>query len=358
MAGCSQPGDVDADDGDVGRAAGRRDGLREPEGRAGVGDDDLVGQAGGRSSSASASNGHDADAARGPGGARRRRGRGEPDFPAAPSTATVGATPPGDVLGDDPGDEGRGAADVHDHEGEVGGEVLGQPGGDRAAEQDRRARAAGTRSERPSQRSRPSVMVRGVRERETRVATRSPAESPSGDSGPTSATVPMSMPPEPVTGFCILPRSATMARTSARTASPSPPCFSESWRKDAASRLSVSTSMRTSSGHSSGPASRTRAAWGSAAPAGSVTRCRPTGEDGVACAQESPRHPTRRRSICGRNVTWASSVRILPRMTTMIDQPYAYRRRELIEPDWTRLPGGVTSPPPSGRTPSGSGRTA
>ncbi len=26
-------------------------------------------------------------------------------------------------------------------------------------------------------------------------------------------------------------------------------------------------------------------------------------------------------------------------MTTNIDQPYAYRRRELIEPDWTRLPG-------------------
>lgn len=26
-------------------------------------------------------------------------------------------------------------------------------------------------------------------------------------------------------------------------------------------------------------------------------------------------------------------------MTTIIDQPYAYRRRELIEPDWTRLPG-------------------
>ena len=26
-------------------------------------------------------------------------------------------------------------------------------------------------------------------------------------------------------------------------------------------------------------------------------------------------------------------------MTTSIDQPYAYRRRELIEPDWTRLPG-------------------
>ena len=26
-------------------------------------------------------------------------------------------------------------------------------------------------------------------------------------------------------------------------------------------------------------------------------------------------------------------------MTTNIDQPYVYRRRELIEPDWTRLPG-------------------
>ena len=26
-------------------------------------------------------------------------------------------------------------------------------------------------------------------------------------------------------------------------------------------------------------------------------------------------------------------------MTANIDQPYVYRRRELIEPDWTRLPG-------------------
>ena len=71
-------------------------------------------------------------------------------------------------------------------------------------------------------------MVRGVSERETSVATRSPTASPSGDCGPTSVTVPMSMPPEPVTGFCILPRSATMASTSARTASPSPACFSDS----------------------------------------------------------------------------------------------------------------------------------
>jgi hypothetical protein len=64
-------------------------------------------------------------------------------------------------------------------------------------------------------------MASGVSERDTKVATRSPPVSPSGLSGPTSSTVPMSMPPEPVTGFCILPRSATMASTSSRTAPPS-----------------------------------------------------------------------------------------------------------------------------------------
>jgi len=31
--------------------------------------------------------------------------------------------------------------------------------------------------------------------------------------------------------------------------------------------------------------------------------------------------------------------RILPVMSAKIEQPYAYRRRELVEPDWTRLPG-------------------
>jgi hypothetical protein len=34
----------------------------------------------------------------------------------------------------------------------------------------------------------------------------------------------------------------------------------------------------------------------------------------------------------------------------MIDQPYVYQRRELIEPDWRRFP--------TGSLPSGSGRTA
>ena len=58
-------------------------------------------------------------------------------------------------------------------------------------------------------------MTSGVSVSETSVATRSPTARPSGDSGPTSSTVPTSIPPEPVTGFCILPRAATMSSTSA-----------------------------------------------------------------------------------------------------------------------------------------------
>ena len=80
----------------------------------------------------------------------------------------------------------------------------------------------GTCSDWPSQRARPSVMTRGVRVRETRVAMRWPGIRPSGESGPASSTVPVSMPPEPVTGFCILPRVVMMSRTAARILSGSP----------------------------------------------------------------------------------------------------------------------------------------
>ena len=137
--------------------------------------------------------------------------------------------------------------------------------------------SAGTCSLLPSQRARPSSMTSGVRVRETRVATRSPAWRPRGDSGPTSSTVPTSMPPEPVSGFCILPRVATISRTSRRTrvAVVLRACCS-SWRKDAASRLRRSTRMRTSSGQSSLRVSSRWAACGRTT-ASSRTRCNPVG---------------------------------------------------------------------------------
>ena len=56
------------------------------------------------------------------------------------------------------------------------------------------------------------------------------------------ATVPISIPPEPVTGLCILPRSATIDSIAAAMAAGSPPVASRSWRKEAESRFSRSTS--------------------------------------------------------------------------------------------------------------------
>ncbi len=120
-------------------------------------------------------------------------------------------------------------------------------------------------------------MASGVRLSETRLATRSPGASPSGDSGPASATTPVSIPPEPVTGFCIFPRSATMPSTAARMAAAVPPVDSRSWRNEAASRLSRSTRTRTSSGQIPGSGSSRQAACGST-PAGSITRCSPSGD--------------------------------------------------------------------------------
>src|SRR4028119_414086 len=38
-------------------------------------------------------------------------------------------------------------------------------------------------------------------------------------------------------------------------------------------------------------------------------------------------------------VAHRTSSRIVPSMTYSVEQPYAYRRRPLVEPDWTRFPG-------------------
>ncbi len=237
--------------------------------------------------------------------------------------------------------------------------------------------SVGTCSERPSQRASPSSMTSGVSVRETRVATRSPTRRPSGDSGPTSSTMPMSMPPEPVTGFCILPRSRTIASTSSRTAAPSPACFSRSWRKDAASRLSRSTRTRTSSGHSSRRvSSRSRGLRQR-----SRGRQHPVRADRITCGLDvrhgHPFHEIRslnrrisRVELALPNVFSYSGTRDAghttdtrtrrrprppprPRRTDMrietaLDrsrpdlgggQPYPYRRTELVEPDWRRFPG-------------------
>ena len=88
----------------------------------------------------------------------------------------------------------------------------------------------GTCSEWASHRASPSVIASGVSDSDTRVAIRSPGRSPSGEAGPTASTTPVSIPPDPVTGFCILPRSATMPSTAERIRPGSPPCASRSWR--------------------------------------------------------------------------------------------------------------------------------
>ena len=138
----------------------------------------------------------------------------------------------------------------------------------------------GTCSDRASQRARPSVIASGVRLSETSVAISSPAVRPSGERGPASSTTPVSMPPEPVTGFCILPRVRMISSTAALILSGFPSCASCSCRKEAASRFSRRTLTLTSSGQIAGRGSSRQAAWGST-PAGSSTRCRPSGDPGA-----------------------------------------------------------------------------
>ena len=96
-------------------------------------------------------------------------------------------------------------------------------------------------------------MTSGVRVRETRVATRSPAFRPRGDSGPTSSTVPTSMPPEPVSGFCILPRVGDDVEDLAAYGVAVVPSVVLVLELPEGGGVEVerSTRMRTSSGHSS-----------------------------------------------------------------------------------------------------------
>ena len=83
----------------------------------------------------------------------------------------------------------------------------------------------------------------GVRDKLTRVAILSPGTNPrSAARSPTRVTTPSSMPPEPVTGLCCLPRRTMVCITSADTRSRSPSHASSICRKLAASMFNVCTS--------------------------------------------------------------------------------------------------------------------
>ena len=190
-------GHVDADDGDVGRPAGGRDGLGQA--RAGCGRRRRRPRRPGRwprSRSRLALDRHHADAAAGTGVARRRRAtasrtcrprRARPRSGRRPRRATYSRTTRATRAGAP----------------QTSMTIRARSGRGRRAAARRwsgrtgsRGPAAGTRSERPSQRARPSVMTSGVSDSETSVATRSPTdEARAATRGPTSSTVPMSMPP-------------------------------------------------------------------------------------------------------------------------------------------------------------------
>ena len=133
----------------------------------------------------------------------------EPDLPAPPMTATVGASYCSTMRAVSAGAPQTSMT--------LRARSVGRSSGITAT-MERPKRTAypsqGTCSLRPSHRSSASSMTSGVRVRETRVVTLSPGRRPSGDRSPTSSTVPTSIPPEPVSGFCILPRAATISRTS------------------------------------------------------------------------------------------------------------------------------------------------
>src|SRR3954467_11277693 len=83
----------------------------------------------------------------------------------------------------------------------------------------------------------------------------------------------MSMPPEPVTGFCILPRSRTMSCTASAMRVG---CAAFSCLNDAASMLRLSTSMSTSPSRSGSDGSSCLARCGNT-PLSPTTRDKPYG---------------------------------------------------------------------------------
>ncbi len=213
-------GHVDADDGDVGRAAGGRRRRRARRDRvAGVGDHHRVGQAGRRAAASrlaprsgttpmvrpapARAGGGQATASR---TCRRRR-----------STATVGARRWRRTRATTRAVSAGAPQTSITASARRGGEVVGQHGGDASGRTGSRGRRPGTCS-RAAVPARQAVVdaQRGQRERDQGGDPVADARGRAGDSGPTSSTVPTSMPPEPVTGFCILPRRRRRSRAPRR----------------------------------------------------------------------------------------------------------------------------------------------
>ena len=183
------------------------------------------------------------------------------------------------------------------------------------------------------------------------------------------------MPPEPVTGLCILPRVPMISSTSARTAAPSPPCFSASCRKLAASRLSRSTAdphlVRRRSRAERPGATRPAAAHPPARP----PACRPTvrrhahhpHEKQTAVSAVLPEILRSRQFLDRRFSSIVDATRSPTQEARVTDRtarpPRPASRTNTGAARWSSptgpgSPAGATSPASSGSPPSGSGSTA
>ena len=267
-------------------SAGVPDRGRDGERVGGVGDDHAVGEPGGAQRGRLGVVAHQAGELGGPRGARCGQ---------AEAAGLAGGAQDGDRARpgplDHPGGRGRCPADVEHGQRDGVGQVVGQDGGDRAGEQDRRP--LGRDLLRPAVPAGQPVgdPQRGEGEGDQRghpVARRTQPQRrlrPDGvhDADEHAAGA----------GDRVLHLAAGARRSPGRR--PARPrrrrrAASDSWRNDAASRLSRSTAMRTSSGPIAGSASSRRAAWGST-PAGSRTRCTPEGPLRRSSHATLPSHP-------------------------------------------------------------------
>ena len=362
-------GHVDADHGDVGRAAGRGDRLGEGDRVAGVGERDLVGEAGAREQArASASIGTTPivrGRARRPRGRQRQRAglagaadHGDDAGQAASYAATtraVSAGAPQTSITARASSAGRssGSTAAMERPNRIGVAVAGTCSLRPSQRAARPRCAAGSGSARPGwRRGRPAAGRAGTR-----------ADLLDGADQHAAGA-----------GHRVLHLAALgddLQHLGADAPSPSPPCACSSWRKDAASRLSRSTRMRTSSAPELGAGVEPRAACGST-PGGSRTRCRPTGEVGHGHPSSPAQAPASTPKSLRRNPSRAGNLpayrcgytQVLPyppvRHRSRTEEPTMtvahvpcspHRRppgppasrtrtaRPLVEPDWTRFPG-------------------